>query len=324
MATNRFLLGILCLVITYGNGLFGSGSLEKVSRLGVREEFSRLAVGSKRWLVGESVRRADMELLRCKVVELAQSQVGVREFGNNNHGKAVEAYLAYTKMKPGNPWCAAFVSWVYGQQGRAQPKTAWSPNLFPLARQTLKPLPADVFGIYFPDLGRIAHCGLVERKKGNWIYSIEGNTNVTGSREGDGVYRKLRHSKTIKVYADWVNELGNGLGQLKLSKQGSLLKMNNTLQAVGSLPRGQQTFPLMEKYAKDKVRNEASTLKAITWPAVPACPTLLGTVFCGELYEFRESKHKSAKIDGEKSCETLLKSLHCQVCLNKLGKEGLR
>ncbi|TKC03482.1 C40 family peptidase [Pedobacter cryotolerans] len=130
--------------------------------------------------------------------------MGVREATGKNDGTAVEAYLGYTGHKKGEPWCASFVSWVYGKAGYVQPRTAWSPALFPLARQAIHPLPADVFGIYFPKLKRIAHCGLVEKQQGNWITTIEGNTNIAGNREGDGVYRRLRHRRHIKSYANWI------------------------------------------------------------------------------------------------------------------------
>jgi hypothetical protein len=63
-----------------------------------------------------------------------------------------------------------------------------------------------LFGIYFPTLKRIAHCGAIEQVNGNWISGIEGNTSVNGSRDGDGVYRKLRHIKTIYRYADWITK----------------------------------------------------------------------------------------------------------------------
>ena len=143
-----------------------------------------------------------------QLLEIAKSQIGVREASGNNDGYEVEQYLAYTGNKKGEPWCAAFVSWVFGQAGFKQPRTAWSPSLFPKA--SLVPLgkPATVFGIYFPDKGRIAHAGIVEKQKDNWLYTIEGNTNIEGSREGDGVYRKMRHIKTIKYYADWINMEG--------------------------------------------------------------------------------------------------------------------
>ncbi len=141
-----------------------------------------------------------------QLLQIAKSQIGVREATGRNDGVQIEKYLAYTGNTKGEAWCAAFVSWVFGQASFAQPRTAWSPALFPLAKQITVAEPAAVFGIYFPEKGRIAHVGLVERVRGNWVYSIEGNTNVLGSREGDGVYRKLRHAKTIKAYANWLPE----------------------------------------------------------------------------------------------------------------------
>ncbi|RYD95992.1 MAG: CHAP domain-containing protein [Sphingobacteriales bacterium] len=139
-----------------------------------------------------------------QVLKIAKSQIGIREATGNNDGRQVEAYLAYTGNKKGEPWCASFVSWVFGQAGFNQPRSAWSPALFPQLRQVKTAKPALVFGIYFPTKGRIAHVGLVEKQQGDWLYTIEGNTNLAGSREGDGVYRRLRHTKTIAAYADWL------------------------------------------------------------------------------------------------------------------------
>jgi hypothetical protein len=137
------------------------------------------------------------------IIAIAQSQIGVREATGKNDGLNVAQYLAYTREQKGAPWCAAFVSWVFGRAGFGQPKTAWSPSLFPLQKRTTDIQPATVFGIYFPALQRIAHCGFVERLDGHWIITIEGNTNVAGSREGDGVYRKRRLVNTIRYFADW-------------------------------------------------------------------------------------------------------------------------
>lgn len=137
-----------------------------------------------------------------RLTAVALSQLGVREAGDNK-GKAVVQYLAYTNLPAGNPWCAAFLSWVHGQCGHAQPRTAWSPSLFPVAKRVNQPQPADVLGIYFAGLGRIAHCGLVVWVKNDWVNSVEGNTNQAGSREGDGVYRKRRHLKTIRYFSRW-------------------------------------------------------------------------------------------------------------------------
>ncbi len=147
-----------------------------------------------------------------KLLKIAKSQIGIRETTGNNDGPQVEKYLSYTGNHKGEPWCASFVSWVFGQAGLPRPRTAWSPSLFPKERRMARAVPAAVFGIYFPDKGRIAHAGLVEKQQGNWLYTIEGNTNLVGSREGDGVYRKLRHRKTIRLYANWLAEAKKGAG----------------------------------------------------------------------------------------------------------------
>lgn len=46
----------------------------------------------------------------------------------------------------------------------------------------------DIFYVYYPNMGRVAHVGIVERE-GDFIVTIEGNTNTTGARQGNGVYR---------------------------------------------------------------------------------------------------------------------------------------
>jgi len=40
--------------------------------------------------------------------------------------------------------------------------------------------------------------------KGDYVFSIEGNTNVAGGREGVRVFPRLRHKRTIAKYADWI------------------------------------------------------------------------------------------------------------------------
>ena len=199
MATVRILLGIICLVVfgqfTKPDGNFlGKGlGLGAFCRLAERTENPKLTTEGK-------------DLAREVILSIARSQIGVREATGKNDGKMVEAYLHYTGNKKGAPWCASFVSWVFAKAGFDAPRTAGCSVLFPLSLQTTKPKPAVVFGIYFASLKRIGHCGFVEEQKNNWLSTIEGNTNVAGSREGDGVYRKIRHKKTIAGYADWQRE----------------------------------------------------------------------------------------------------------------------
>lgn len=62
----------------------------------------------------------------------------------------------------------------------------------------------DVFGIYFPDKKRIAHVGFIDHWDGTWLITVEGNTNSSGSREGDGVYRKRRPVQSIYQVARYI------------------------------------------------------------------------------------------------------------------------
>ncbi|MBO9675415.1 MAG: CHAP domain-containing protein [Sphingobacteriaceae bacterium] len=182
MATTKFFLGIVCLALFSGYSLPGRNSIKPVSTKATAE--------------GE------------KLLQIARKELGVREASGRNDGPRVAAYLRYVNIGEGSPWCVAFVSWVFGQAGYAEPRTAWSPALFPVTKRTKQVNPAVVFGIYFSRLKRIAHCGFVERPDGDWLITIEGNTNMAGSREGDGVYRKRRPLKAIKYFADWSKRKG--------------------------------------------------------------------------------------------------------------------
>lgn len=204
MAAVRILLGIICLVGIHGSGLLGSNSLA-----GNRNKEQGVRIEDLRWQVGTAKHSfLASTLLRQQLIETAIKQIGVRETSGKNDGTMVETYLRYTGNRKGEPWCASFVSWVFAQVGLDQPRTAWSPSLFPTQRLVKTGSEGSVFGIYFTNLKRIAHCGLIEKVDGSWLVTIEGNTNVEGGREGDGVYRKRRHIKTIKYLADWLTKKG--------------------------------------------------------------------------------------------------------------------
>lgn len=192
MATTRILLGIFCCIA------LGFGTQSGSSFLAPR------VVKIKQ--IKSSAYKNEESTDRDQLINIARSQLGVREASGKNDGQQVEAYLKVTKLPKGHPWCAAFVSWVFAKAGYEKPRTAWSPVLFPIARSTLIPKPADVLGIYSIKLKRIAHAGLVEQRQKDWIISLEGNTNAIGAREGDGVYRKRRHIKTIAKFANWAKK----------------------------------------------------------------------------------------------------------------------
>jgi len=221
MATVRYVLGILCLVIFWcfaqpSGHLLAGEKVDKKEAEGIKEgEGKRLVLREES--LGPSAQRLGFDnkitpdpytTERLRVLQIAISQLGVREATGKNDGKAVAAYLKSTGLKEGYPWCAAYVSWVFKIAGYAEPRTAWSPALFPKARQSLAPLPANLFGIYYTTLKRVAHVGFVIKKEKSWIISIEGNTNMDGSREGNGVYQKRRHMRTIYAYSDWITKKG--------------------------------------------------------------------------------------------------------------------
>jgi hypothetical protein len=139
-----------------------------------------------------------------RIVHAAEAQIGIREKSGRNDGPAVRGYLAYVGLSEGNAWCAAFVSWVFGTSGYASPRTAWSPDLFPVKRRSASLRPGYVYGLYSAEKKRIVHCGITKHTDGDWVLGIEGNTNVHGSAEGDGVYLKRRHKRTIRLVADWM------------------------------------------------------------------------------------------------------------------------
>jgi len=216
---------------------------------------------SRNAFTGDPVPFNNYSLQVSKVRSVYTSQIGIRE-KQPNSGKDVEKYLRYVNLPKGNPWCAAFVCWVFGQANIVNPRTGWSPDLFPASRtifsrvengewrvesgkprrtengklktesdwaesrcaypplagaggglckihsathRPFTPSPGDIFGLYFPEKGRIAHVGFIDVWGDTWVTTVEGNTNVLGSREGDGVYRKRRLVRSVYRVARYVN-----------------------------------------------------------------------------------------------------------------------
>ncbi|QRQ62397.1 CHAP domain-containing protein [Sphingobacterium multivorum] len=152
-----------------------------------------------------SVKRYASSGVRERIVDIAVHEIGVREATGHNDGKRVEEYLAYTGLGKGHAWCAAFASWCYGKAGLAAPRNAWSPALFPLARRyTAQQInqgtvrQADLFAIYSSSLQRINHVGIVRKKEGNWIVTVEGNAD-------NRVLCKRRPLATIYAFSNWLD-----------------------------------------------------------------------------------------------------------------------
>lgn len=151
------------------------------------------------------------------LVELAQNEVGVQEINGTNCGPRVNEYKAATWLPADKPWpwCAAFICWlvreaarrtsVHETKGFKFPRTAgaWNFENWSLAQDsttwTRKPprgdiMPGDIV------IFKFSHIGLAVSapdKNGN-VKTIEGNTDAAGSREGGGVFRKVRRVNQIR------------------------------------------------------------------------------------------------------------------------------
>ena len=145
--------------------------------------------------------------LAQKTLEIATAQIGVEEIPrNSNAGPEVEIYLKSVGLGRGYAWCMAFIYWCT-QRASAHVNTK-NPlkktggvldqyNSRPLlAKKT--PQPGDVFIIDFNN--GTGHAGFVEKIVGNTLYTIEGNTNDSGGREGYKVARRKRDIKSIKGF----------------------------------------------------------------------------------------------------------------------------
>ena len=159
-----------------------------------------------------------------KLVEIALSQVGVKESGGNNRGAKIREYQASTNLKPAAwPWCAAFCCWILEQwlkdkeavnwlnlntaPAKWRPRTAaafgfvkWAkdrPSTATVLPETAKPQVGDLVVFDF------SHIGIITKVDGKSFQCVEGNTNQRGTRDsdsGDGVWLKTRTASLVRNY----------------------------------------------------------------------------------------------------------------------------
>lgn len=147
-----------------------------------------------------------MSGLAAKVISTADSQVGYHEGRSGGHWNNDQKY---SDLVPGmdwsdfQAWCQTFQSWVAMEAGSAElePRTAscrtacgWFKD-----RDRFSYYPAIGAQVYFGPGGG-SHVGRVYRYDQDTIWTIEGNTNTSGSVEGDGVYRKKHRRRDDYVY----------------------------------------------------------------------------------------------------------------------------
>lgn len=165
--------------------------------------------------------------LADKSLEIAKTQIGVKEQGNNR-GLVVSQYIKTGGGTDGQSWCMYFVYWCYNEAskllkiknplqrtGSCSQQLRYAKSLY----SGIKVIEAD--NMYFNakiksgaiaifkkgtassnDIGKLwlGHTGIVEKQIDKQTFQlIEGNTNQAGSRNGDGVYPKIRKINNSKL-----------------------------------------------------------------------------------------------------------------------------
>ncbi len=143
-----------------------------------------------------------------RLATLALAQVGKREIGNNG-GPDVRSYQRATWLEPGQwPWCAAFVCWCMQRAAnvdepcrlpatpRATQLLEWGEKYgFHISKSSALLKRGDVVVFKFKS-GH--HCGIAVDGVSDGLFPcVEGNTDGSGGREGDGVYLRSRSMKHV-------------------------------------------------------------------------------------------------------------------------------
>ncbi|MCY0946836.1 CHAP domain-containing protein [Streptomyces antarcticus] len=141
-----------------------------------------------------------------KIVGIARAEKGYQEGRKSGHWNNDQKYSNETpglEWSDFQAWCATFVSWCALKAGLAAlyPRTAscltgvsWFKQ-----RKQFSAYPAVGAQVFFGKNGG-THTGLVYDYDDTYVYTIEGNTNASGSPEGDGVYEKKHRRTDAYVY----------------------------------------------------------------------------------------------------------------------------
>ena len=138
-------------------------------------------------------------------LKTAITQIGKSENPlGSNWGTPVKDYLGSVSINFPASWCMAFVYWCFNQNAKGENpliKTGGVLHAWNNADKKNKVSECKSGDIFIMDFGKgLGHTGIVEKVDDTFIYTIEGNTNDSGSREGIMVCRKQRPKSKIKGY----------------------------------------------------------------------------------------------------------------------------
>lgn len=141
------------------------------------------------------------------LIQTAITQIDYEESPRgSNWGPVVKKYLNSVGINSGAPWCMAFVYWCAKEaavnEGVSNPlvKTGGVLKGWRNIDEKYKVKTPQAGDIFIMDFGKgLGHTGIIEKVTGTTLYTIEGNTNNDGSREGYAVERKTRKSTDKKI-----------------------------------------------------------------------------------------------------------------------------
>lgn len=161
------------------------------------------------WIIPKKMKQKELTIVDTALTiaraELAKKVQEVPK--GSNWGDEVKKYLISVGINFPAPWCMAFVYWVFNQSAKEMSVTnpliktggvlrQW--NEVPKKYKKKDPVRGCIF---IMDYGKgLGHTGIVEKVEGDYIHTIEGNTNDEGSREGYEVCRRKREIAKCKGF----------------------------------------------------------------------------------------------------------------------------
>jgi hypothetical protein len=150
--------------------------------------------------------------LRHRALDIALSYNGIKE-ETGNRGKFVDDCLKLVGVPVGNAWCQAFIYRVYNEAAiefgvkNPVPRVGGVLNHWrqtkgiKLPKNTI-PQSGDI-AVYDHGKG-LGHIAIVVSCKDGLLQTIEGNTSLNGSRNGDGVYVLNRRRTDDKLLIGYI------------------------------------------------------------------------------------------------------------------------
>jgi hypothetical protein len=144
---------------------------------------------------------------RVRLVNVAKSQLGVKEWPEGSNWGAVKKFLAAAGLNMPAPWCACFVTWVLKKAGWKGPMPgalAWVPSWDVWGKRHDYEIPklragaGDIVTFNWDSDSASEHIGLVLKNLGPYkeILTLEGNAS-SSAIPGGGVVKKYRSWRTV-------------------------------------------------------------------------------------------------------------------------------